>query len=300
MEAIIVIVGFLGAGKTTLLKRLIREYMEDGWSPYMILNDYENANLDADQFLDFLEPEKVKALHGSCICCSGVFDLRNQINSIPERSSAVTFVEANGTSDAVTLMEFIGVGLKDRFLPPVQISVVDVKNWQKRSFYNDLEANQVQVASMIILNHTDDVTEQRIQEVRDSILELNPQAFIQTWNEFESKKLLRLKASQNKAQKFEHLKAHWSSCSVDLPDPISALDLKEIVDSLPKGILRVKGCTRLDDDKKYTYIEKTPTDKDIRARPHSGYLATGPKLLVIGPGSDPEKIQEIIQKVLNK
>ena len=53
MEAIIVIVGFLGAGKTTLLKRLTKEYFEKDWKPFIILNDYQNAKMDSQQFLEF-------------------------------------------------------------------------------------------------------------------------------------------------------------------------------------------------------------------------------------------------------
>ena len=52
MEAIITVVGFLGAGKTTLLKRLMSRYIERDWSPFIILNDYENAYLDIQQFLE--------------------------------------------------------------------------------------------------------------------------------------------------------------------------------------------------------------------------------------------------------
>ncbi len=299
MEPIIVIVGFLGAGKTTILKRLIKEYIEEGWDPSMILNDYENAHLDAQQFLDFLKPSQVQALSGSCICCTGVFDLRNQLNSIPQRKNGITFVEANGTSDAVTLMEFIGVGLQDHFLPPVQITVVDVKNWQNRSFYNDLESNQVQVSSLVVLNHTEGVTHKRIDEVTKHILELNPKATIKTWCEFESKNLLGLKTSRNEPKKFDHLKAHWSSCSVDLPDPLSSFHLKKILKALPNSILRVKGCTKLDEESKYSYFEKTPASSDIKIRPHTGFLATGPKLLVIGPGSNPAVIEQIISHELS-
>ena len=47
MEAIITVVGFLGAGKTTLLKHLIERFSDNGWNPFVILNDYENANMDA-------------------------------------------------------------------------------------------------------------------------------------------------------------------------------------------------------------------------------------------------------------
>ena len=47
MEAIITIIGFLGAGKTTLLKYLIDNFIDKGWDPFVILNDYENATMDA-------------------------------------------------------------------------------------------------------------------------------------------------------------------------------------------------------------------------------------------------------------
>ena len=53
MEPIIVIVGFLGAGKTTLLKKLTKDYIDAQWNPFIILNDYQNANLDTQQFLNF-------------------------------------------------------------------------------------------------------------------------------------------------------------------------------------------------------------------------------------------------------
>ena len=50
MEAIIVLVGFLGAGKTTLLRKLLEQLLEDKWDTKVILNDYENATLDAQDF----------------------------------------------------------------------------------------------------------------------------------------------------------------------------------------------------------------------------------------------------------
>ena len=68
MEAIIAIVGFLGTGKTTLLKKIVKEFVDKEWQPNIILNDYENANIDAQDFLSFLNKDQVNALSGSCIC----------------------------------------------------------------------------------------------------------------------------------------------------------------------------------------------------------------------------------------
>tara|TARA_X000000950_G_C13872548_1_gene643523 strand:- start:1198 stop:2118 length:921 start_codon:yes stop_codon:yes gene_type:complete len=299
MESIIVIVGFLGAGKTTLLRKLTSDFLNKKWSPFIILNDYQNAFLDSQQFLEVLEPSQVNALSGSCICCSGVTELRNQVNSIPQRKNAVTLIEANGTTDACELMGFLGVGLNDHFLPPVQISVVDVKNWQKRGHNNELEANQVQVSSLIVLSHCEGIDAKRLERVKGDISFLNPTATIITWDDLEVDHLTSLSPSENKPKnKMDHKKSHWASCSVDLPNPLPSRSLKYIMGNIPESILRVKGCTRLDNDDHYSYFERVPSG-DVSVRTYYGDLITGPKLLVIGPGSDPDVLSSLIDDSLN-
>lgn len=295
MEQIVAIVGFLGAGKTTLLKRLTQNFLENEWKPFVILNDYQNAHLDSQQFLEYLDSSQLKALSGSCICCSGVTELREQVNSVPKRDKGVTLIEANGTTDACTLMGFLGVGLKDQFLPPIQVSVVDVRNWQKRGYHNELESNQVQVSSLVVLNYADKVDRERLAKVKNDILSFNPMAKLQLWNELSIDDLVGLTPSSNKPQKMDHAKAHWSSCSADLPDPMPAKNLRYVLDSLPKDILRLKGCTKIDQDEHYSYFEKTP-EGEVNFRPYKGTLITGPKLLIVGPGSDPSVLNTLIQE----
>lgn len=293
MQGIIVIVGFLGAGKTTFLKKMVSEYLNSKLDPFVILNDYQNANIDARQFLDLLEPNQVNALHGSCICCSGVNELRKQVNSIPKKDNSVVLIEANGTTDACSLMGFLGVGLGDHFLPPIQVSIVDARNWQKRGYNNDLEASQIKVSSLVVLNYADSVDLERLRRVKTDINKLNPSAKIEEWKNIDSSFLSSLVPSKNEPEKIDHKKFHWSSCSVDLPDPFSSEKLKHVIESLPSSILRVKGCTRLDKDSYYSYFERIPTGETF-IRPYTGNLATGPKLLTIGPGSEPGFLQSLL------
>ena len=199
MEAIITVVGFLGAGKTTLLKHMMTSYIAKGWNPFIILNDYENANLDVQQFVDQMEEKWVRALSGSCICCSGITELREFVNSIPERANGITLIEANGTSDACSLMGFLGVGLNDRFLPPIQVSVVDVKNWQQRGEHNELEANQIQVSSLIVLTHVENASADRQAFVVRDIQRLNPLAEVINMDEIDVSLLPKLSPSKNNA-----------------------------------------------------------------------------------------------------
>ena len=294
MEAIITFVGFLGSGKTTLLRHLINNYASKGYSPFVVLNDYENANLDAQQFLDQLDSNQVRALSGSCICCSGINELREFINRIPQRTKGITLIEANGTSDACSLMSFLGVGLNERFLPPIQISVVDVKNWQTRDENNDLEVNQIQVSSLIVLTHIENVSEERKNFVIKELNKFNPTAEILIMNEIDVTLLPKLLPSKNKFQKFDHLKAHWSSCSIDLPNLPNTSYIYDICNALPASIMRVKGCTQIGDKKEFIYFERTPNGK-ISIRPFNGVPITGSKLLTIGPGSEPSILEKVIK-----
>ena len=297
MEAIITVVGFLGAGKTTLLKHLTKSYIEGGWNPFVILNDYENANLDAQQFLDQMGTKEIMALNGSCICCSGINELRSYINIIPERQNGITLIEANGTSDACSLMGFLGVGIHERFLPPVQVSVVDVQNWQLRGEHNELEKNQIQVSSLIVLTHLEQVTEERKSTVLADLQEVNPMAKVMTMDEIDLELLPNLDPSENKAAKLYHLKAHWSSCSIDLPRLPHQEAIYSICEELPKSILRIKGCTQIGKDDEYTFFQRTP-DGTVNVRAFYGEPITGSKLLTVGPGSEPSALRTAIDNSL--
>ena len=297
MEAIITIVGFLGAGKTTVLKYLLERYSNEGWRPFVILNDYENATMDAQQLTNKIGLNSIKPLSGSCICCSGIVELRNTVNRIPERKDGITFIEANGTSDACSLMDFLGVGLHKRFFPPIQISVVDVKNWQQRCEYNELEANQIQVSSLLVLTHLENVHPNRKAQVIHELKKLNPVAKVLNMDRLDVLLLPELVPSKNIAQKFDHQKAHWASCSVDLPDLVNTACIDAICAALPKSILRVKGCTKIQGDINFTYFERIPSG-EVHIRPFNGTPITGAKLLSIGPGSTPALLKNAIKGAL--
>ncbi|KAF7771136.1 hypothetical protein PCIT_a4181 [Pseudoalteromonas citrea] len=298
MEAMVVIVGFLGAGKTTILKKLIANALEREWNPFVVLNDYENATLDAEQLIGDLDPKNLKALSGSCICCSGINELRESVNRISTRENGITFIEANGTTDACSLMGFLGVGINERFLPPIQLSVIDVKNWQLRGEHNELEANQIQVSSLLVLTHESKVDDKRIAQVTSHLRELNPTATILSANDLDITHLPEVTPSHNKVKKLAHHKAHWASSSVDLPPLPDYQSIKEICTALPSSILRIKGCTKIASEPHYTYFEQCP-DGEIYVRRYNGEPTTGAKLLTIGPGSDTARLYTAIDQAIS-
>lgn len=296
-EPIITIVGFLGAGKTTLLKHLVNVFAEDNWQPYVILNDYADARLDTDMITERLGADAIAPLTGSCICCDGINELRSSVNNLPVRDKGITLIEANGTSDASMLMGFLGVGLDERFLPPIQVSVVDVKNWQQRDYLNELEADQVRVSSLIVLTHLDGVPDARVREVEESVRTINPVATLVAREELDALLLPELAPVKDTGARIDHHAAHWSSCSVDLPNVPDLECLRAIFKAIPDTILRIKGCTRIGQNEGYTLVERCP-DGRAYARPYAGVPETGAKLLTVGPGSEPERLRAIIEESL--
>ena len=299
MESIITLVGFLGAGKTTLLKHLVERALDEHWRPFVILNDYMDADIDAQQLSENLGSKSIKALTGSCICCDGIAELRECVNGIPQREAGITFIEANGTSDASRLMEFLGVGVNERFSPPIQVSVVDVKNWQKRGVNNDLEAEQIKISSLIVLTHRNGVPSDRVAQVEREVRETNPYASLATEAELDVLLLSNLEPIESVPATLPHNKSHWSSCSIDLHDLPDVASVQHLCELIPADILRIKGCTKVGGFDGYVHFERCP-DGEIYLRRYHGSPVTGPKLLAIGPRSEPDVLRNAVAQCLKK
>ena len=108
-----------------------------------------------------------------------------------------------------------------------------------------------------------------------------------------------LNPSTNSPEELEHSKAHWSSCSVELPELYNEEEINRICEAIPNSILRVKGCAKIFGSEGFTFFERTP-DMSISIRPFNGIPSVGSMLLTVGPGSEPEAIQQILESTLYK
>ncbi len=114
---LVFIVGFLGSGKTTLIRDLLPLLETRGLDPFVIINDYANARVDASSLQN--EGRTVAPINGNCICCDSVIELMNLLMEIPLTEERVVLIEANGTSDPTTLIEHLLANPKlcNRFAP---------------------------------------------------------------------------------------------------------------------------------------------------------------------------------------
>ena len=91
---IVIVSGYLGAGKTTFLREIIPQLVGSSRPPYVILNDFSNAEVDS-ALLREVAPD-VTPVSGGCICCDSSTSLIKALEKIPDGLEPIVFIEANG------------------------------------------------------------------------------------------------------------------------------------------------------------------------------------------------------------
>jgi len=183
--------GFLGAGKTTLIKKLIAEAYA-GEKLVIIENEFGDISIDGG----FLQEAgvQVREMNAGCICCSLVGDFSTALMQVykdyaPDR----ILIEPSGVgklSDVIHAVE----GVSDQGLVLSGCTtIVDAKKckmYMKNfgEFFND----QIIHAKTIVLSHTDEMAEGKINDCLALLKEKNQNALIVTtpWTQLTGKQIL--------------------------------------------------------------------------------------------------------------
>ncbi len=266
MIPLVLLAGVLGAGKTTYLRRLLPALGARAVRPRVILNDYENAQVDAATLQD-LTPTLVP-ISGSCLCCETQEQLIEALGAMPLGPGDVIVVETNGTTDTASLLELItGAKALDRIAPPLQITVVDAQRFGTRGWQNVLEAEQIQTATHLSVSRADLVPAARLAEVDAAAAALAPRAVPGTTPEALADALAALATRlagipgrealdpallepppPRRRSADAHRAAHaFASFQVPLPEPIPEAAFLRFLEELPETVLRAKGIVALAD-----------------------------------------------------
>jgi G3E family GTPase len=170
MTPLVLLVGFLGSGKTTFLRGLLPELKAIGIEPHVVINDYQNAKVDAG-LLAGLATE-ITPISGSCVCCGSRDELLAALEAFDHQAGRAMLIESNGTTDSEELIELLSLEPDlSGFTMPIQISLIDGKRWQKRFWHNGLERDQARTANYIHITRQDEISDARLKDVEASLAE---------------------------------------------------------------------------------------------------------------------------------
>ncbi|MDX2080072.1 MAG: GTP-binding protein [Terrimicrobiaceae bacterium] len=316
MTPLVLFVGFLGAGKTTVLKHLVPVLAEAGIRPGLLINDYQNARVDAEQFRELID--EVRAVSGDCVCCGSRDQFFAELGNFQHDGRRVMLVETNGTTDPGPLIEALSLDPSlTGFSLPLQVSVVDAKRWQKRFWHNRLEREQVRTASHVLLTRADEVAAERRSEVERSLADLGTGGRMVNVGMLAAE-LIALADELSGAQKriigggdepghaghdhhhhghdehHHHEEHHFASEEFALPEVVSRAPFARFLRELAPEVVRAKGLVRFHEDPENFFVFQK-VDDDIQYFPvgPSPRLQT-PLLLLVGPHPERSKLAERI------
>ncbi|MGQ8874358.1 CobW family GTP-binding protein [Paenibacillus sp. TSA_86.1] len=169
--------GFLGSGKTTLLVKLIEYWKQQNLRPAVVMNELGEVNLDG-QIVD--EEVPMTEMLGGCICCTVRGDLGLQLAElVQEESPDVIVIEATGAANPMEILDAVTeTSLYIRLELKSLITVVDAAhlsglyNEQKGKTFK-LMQEQIRCASVLLLNKTDRVQAEQLQELEQLLNKWN-------------------------------------------------------------------------------------------------------------------------------
>ena len=191
MTKIDIFSGFLGAGKTTLIKKLIKEAYA-GEKVVLIENEFGEIGIDGG----FLQDAgiEITEMNSGCICCSLVGDFSKALARVldefhPDR----VVIEPSGVgklSDVIKAVKSVDSHDSELNCFTTVADVNKCKMYMKNfgEFYNDQIAN----ASCIVLSHTDNAKDEKVQGAVALIREHNKDAVIVVtpWDKLDGKDIL--------------------------------------------------------------------------------------------------------------
>jgi len=191
---IVVITGYLGSGKTTLMQNILKQEKR---KIALIVNDMGSINIDASILNktgnQVAQVEMVEMQNG-CICCTLRDEFMAEIERLSlDKSIEAIFVEASGISEpssiAGAFLNYEEMTENTRVFLKTVVSVVDVDRIYREFLHSltseedtedgdviNLIMDQIEFCNLMILNKTDLLTGDQLQEVKEGLRGLQQEA----------------------------------------------------------------------------------------------------------------------------
>lgn len=172
--------GFLGAGKTTLLNRLLKE--NEGRKFAVIVNEFGDVGIDG-ALLDSAKNGMIE-ISGGAVCCAAMGDTMKAMSALlaSDKNFERVIIETTGLADPLPLAKaFLNrPSLEQAFRLDAIATLVDASTLLERLEDVDEARKQIAVADIVVMTKTDLVDDERLQEVRAAVFDINPEVRLVT------------------------------------------------------------------------------------------------------------------------
>lgn len=240
--------GFLGSGKTTLLKRLLEDEKRLGRKVAVMMNELGKISIDSDAVSEDIP---LKELLDGCICCTIQDKLESQLQGLlTVEKPDVIYIETTGAAHPVEVLDAVLSPLfADRLEIKGIVSVVDGKRWLARKTLSpqvgQLLVEQVRHADLILLNKTDDMTENEQAQLSMEVQAINPHALsiLTSYSKVSIDQIRKLSTRKKVGKASSHVLVdlNLSTFVYRFQQPISQTKFEDFLRTLPDSIYRIKG-----------------------------------------------------------
>lgn len=245
--------GFLGSGKTTFLQHILSG--TDTQRVGVIVNEYGVVGIDG-KVLEDDEAQIMEINSGSIFCACLKGDFVHTLAEFLEKPIDKLYVEASGMADPSSMAELLKQlnyllekrGQTTRHYNYCgSVCLVDAGHFIDLSMSLVAPVNQIQKSNLVILNKTDTVTKDGLEQVHKRIYEIRPDAFIydttfanvplELFDKYLTGEVLAARESKSSNtpwnRPFEGV--------LSLPEVYELEKVKEFLDVITKKMVRVKG-----------------------------------------------------------
>lgn len=167
-----VLTGYLGAGKTTLLNHILT--YEHGKKVAVIVNEFGEVGIDNQLVIS--ADEEIFEMNNGCICCTVRGDLMRIIGNLLKRRDKFDHlvIETTGLADPAPVIQtfFVDEDMKSQLLLDAVVTVVDTKHIHQH-WDADEAQEQIAFADIVLLNKTDLVTLEELEDLEKRIRDMN-------------------------------------------------------------------------------------------------------------------------------
>ena len=171
-----IITGFLGSGKTTLLNHILQNF--EDFKVAVLVNEFGDINIDS-QLLIEVEEDMIELTNG-CVCCTINDNLLDTVYRVLERKDRIDYLvlETTGVADPLPIMlTFLGTELRDLTQLDAVVTVIDSETFDPDHHYGSSAVmSQILYGDIILLNKIDQVSEPKVQTLKQHILSIKDRA----------------------------------------------------------------------------------------------------------------------------